>query len=76
MLSIEQCKKVLGDKVKNLTDESIEEIRDALYIQANLAFNHWQKSRSLTEGDNGRSPSASEELASTPTPYRSPCGRK
>ncbi|HRY76631.1 MAG TPA: hypothetical protein P5524_00485 [Candidatus Paceibacterota bacterium] len=43
MLSVEQCKKILGDKAKNYTDEKIEAIRDQLYILANLAFGHWQK---------------------------------
>ncbi len=51
MLSIEQCKKTLGDKSKNYTDGQIEAIRDQLYIAANLAFAHWQKNCSFTKGD-------------------------
>lgn len=47
MLTIEQCKKIIGDK--NLTDKEVEEIRDELYILANLAFEHWRE----TQGDKG-----------------------
>ncbi len=50
MLSIEQCKKILGEKAKNLSDENIEAIRDALYVQANLLFNHWQRSSCSIKG--------------------------
>jgi hypothetical protein len=43
MLSIEQCKKLIGDKT--LSDKEVEEIRDELYILANLAFDHWKETR-------------------------------
>jgi hypothetical protein len=43
-LSVEKCKKILGDKAANMTDELIEKMRDELYVAANLAFSHWQKS--------------------------------
>ena len=49
MLTLEQCKKILGNKAQNLTDSEIESIRDELYIAANLAFSHWQKNRSSTK---------------------------
>lgn len=45
MLSIEQCRKLIADK--NLTDEEVEQVRDELYILANLAFDHWQKTKAL-----------------------------
>lgn len=66
MLSITECRKILGDKAKNLSDENIEAIRDALYLQANLVFNNWQKSCLPAKRDFSKSPSASEKLASTP----------
>lgn len=40
MLSIKQCKKLIADK--NLSDKEVEEIRDELYILANLAFEQWR----------------------------------
>lgn len=43
MLSIEQCRKLIDDK--NLTDKEIEEIRDELYVLANLAFEHWRETK-------------------------------
>lgn len=49
MLSVERCKKLLGDKAKNYTDEQIEARRDELYIAATLAFNDWQKNCSSTK---------------------------
>ncbi len=49
MLSIEQSKKILGDKAKNYTDEEIEAIRDTLYVAANLSFEHWRKNCSSTK---------------------------
>ena len=47
MLSIEQCKKLIDDK--NLTDKEVEEIRDELYVLANLAFEHWRKAKKKTD---------------------------
>ncbi|MEJ0053154.1 MAG: hypothetical protein WDN10_00275 [bacterium] len=43
MLSIAQCKKVLGNEANLLSDEAVEAVRDELYIAANLAFDSWQK---------------------------------
>ena len=51
MLTLEQCKKILGDKAKDYRDESIELIRDQLYVAANLSFEHWKKGHCLTSGD-------------------------
>ena len=43
MLTVQQSKKILGDKAKDLSDEAVEAIRDQLYVAANLAFARWQK---------------------------------
>ena len=69
MLTLEQAKKILGDKAKNYTDEQLETMRDELYIAANLAFNHWQKSHCLTSEDAvPASLEVSQRLTSTPLP--------
>ena len=64
MLTLEQCKKLLGDKAKNYSDEFIEALRDELYVAANLSFEHWRKNCSSTEGDGAASLSVGEQ---TPT---------
>ena len=51
MFTLQQIRKVLGKKAEDLTDEQVEAIRDELYIAANLAFAHWQKSHCLTSAD-------------------------
>lgn len=56
MLSVERCKKILGDKAVGMTDEFVEKMRDELYIAANLAFANWQKSCVSTKGDGLASP--------------------
>ncbi len=76
MLTVEQCKKILGEKTKNYTDEQIEAIRDELYIAANLSFEHWRKSHCLTSGDSNTSPEVSQRLAPNPLPVGDPVGVK
>ena len=61
MLSIEQCKKILGGKAKNYTDEQIETIRDELYVAANLSFGHWQKNCSSAKPEKSSSFSSNEK---------------
>lgn len=51
MLTLEQCKKLISDK--NLTDKEVEEVRDELYILANLAFEHWRETKKRND-TNGR----------------------
>lgn len=68
MLSIEQCKKILGNKAKNYSDELIEAIRDELYVAANLAFAHWQKNCSSTKEGENSSAFVGEQPTSTPLP--------
>lgn len=41
MISIEKCKKYLSI---DLNEDEIESLRDALYAQANLAFDRWHRS--------------------------------
>jgi hypothetical protein len=69
MLSIEHCKKILGERAKNYTDEKLEEIRDELYIIANLAFEHW-KHYSSTKGEEKSSSFAGEQPASAEIPVK------
>ena len=76
MLSIEQCRKRLGDKAKDLTDETIENIRDVLYVQAGLIFDEWRKSHCLTSGDSNTSPEVSQRLTPNPLPVGDPVGVK
>ena len=77
MLTVEQAKKILGEKSKNYTDEQIESIRDTLYIAANLAFEHWRKSHCLTSGDSANtSPEVSQRLTPNPLPVGDPVGAK
>lgn len=71
MLSVQDCRKKLnklGSKAQDLSDETIEQIRDALYIQAGLIFDEWRKSHCLTSGDSNTSPEVSQRLTSTPLP--------
>lgn len=65
MFTLEHCKKILGDKAVGLSDETIEQIRDALYVQAGLIFDEWRKGHCLTKGDACPSPSVSQRLTST-----------
>ena len=46
MLSIEHCRKQLEKYGKKYTDYQIEEIRDKLYLFANVQINHSKTSKS------------------------------
>ena len=41
MISIEKFKKILGPKAQNLSDEEIEQIRDAQYRLSDILFDMW-----------------------------------
>jgi hypothetical protein len=43
MLSLERCRKILGDRSKNLSDEQVAVLRDSLYSAVNLIFDNLQK---------------------------------
>ena len=45
MISIEKYKKILGKEAQNLTDEEIEQIRDAQYKLADILFDMWQEDK-------------------------------
>jgi hypothetical protein len=45
MISLLKFKEILGEEARGLTDQEIEEIRDAQYKMAELAFEFWQKAR-------------------------------
>lgn len=42
MLSIEACRKILGQNKYQKTDEEIEEIRDTLYQLANILYTSYK----------------------------------
>jgi hypothetical protein len=67
MLSVEQCKRILGERAKNYTDEQLEAIRDELYILAGLAFEHWKR-YSSAKTEEKSSAFAGVQPASTPLP--------
>jgi len=64
MLTVQQCKKILGGKAKGQSDETIEQFRDALYILANLSFEHWRKNCSSTKGEEKSSSIVGEQPTS------------
>ena len=68
MLTLEHCKKILGDKAEGLSDENIEAIRDELYIAANFAFENWRKSNSSTKKEEASPSFVGEIPTSTPLP--------
>ena len=45
MLSLSEYKKILGENAQGMTDEEIEELRDAHRNLAEIVFEHWQKNR-------------------------------
>ncbi len=47
MISLEKFKDLLGEEARGLTDEEIEEIRDAQYKFAQLAFDEWVQEKGL-----------------------------
>lgn len=47
MISLAKFKELLGDEAIGLTDEEIEEIRDAQYKFARLAFDKWAQEKGL-----------------------------
>ena len=69
MLTITYCRKRLGDKAKDLTDEQLEAIRDQLYILAGLSFEYWRKSNSSTKGEESSPLFVGEQPTSAIIPY-------
>jgi len=51
MLTLTHCKKILGDKAAELSDEDIDVLRHEMYVLANLSFTHWQKNCSSTKAE-------------------------
>ena len=47
MILISKFRKITGKEAENLTNKQIEEIRDAQYQFAELAFEVWAKDRKL-----------------------------
>lgn len=42
MISLAKFKELLGNEAENMTDKEIEEIRDAQYQMAEIAFEFWR----------------------------------
>ncbi len=47
MISLEKFRELLGEDAVGLTDKEIEEIRDAQYKIARLAFDKWAREKGL-----------------------------
>ena len=47
MISISKFRKIAGKEAENKTDKELEEIRDAQYQFAELAFEIWMKDKKL-----------------------------
>jgi hypothetical protein len=45
MIGLPEFKKLMGEETNGLTDQEIEEIRDAQYKAAELAFEFWQRDK-------------------------------
>jgi hypothetical protein len=45
MLSISECRKLIGETAKDLSDEQVTEIRDALYELASIALDAAEEKR-------------------------------
>jgi hypothetical protein len=45
MIGLPEFKKLMGEEARGLTDQEIEEIRDAQYKMAELAFEFWRKEK-------------------------------
>jgi len=73
MLSIEKCKKILGNKAAKYSDEQLGKIRDELYIAANLAFENWRSSS--TKGEDNSSPSVGAQTLVHPNSLLESLGR-
>lgn len=52
MISISKFRKITGKEAGNLTDKQIEEIRDAQYQFAELAFEIWAEKKNLGKINN------------------------
>ncbi|MDD2495081.1 MAG: hypothetical protein PHE29_07815 [Tissierellia bacterium] len=47
MISLEKFKDLLGEEAQGLTDEEIEEIREAQYKFVQLAFDEWVREKGI-----------------------------
>ena len=47
MISLPKFKEILGEEAQGLSDEEIEQIRDAQYQFAKLAFDKWAREKGL-----------------------------
>jgi hypothetical protein len=47
MISLSEFKNLMGEEAGGLTDQEIEEIRNAQYKAAELAFEFWRKDKTL-----------------------------
>ena len=49
MLSLSEFRKLSGEEAQGLTDKELEQIRDAQYQFAELAFDMWVKEKGLKQ---------------------------
>lgn len=47
MIALAKYKQLLGNEGENLTDAEVEELRDAQYRMARIAFEMWSKEKNI-----------------------------
>ena len=72
MLTITHCKKILGDKAADLSDEDIDALRHEMYVLANLSFSNWKKNCSSTKAEELSSLFVGVQPTSNPLPVGEP----
>lgn len=51
MLSIEQCRKYLGDNGSSMTEQEVDELKNLLYQLANVLVDGFLEGKDLKNGD-------------------------
>ncbi len=59
MLSLEKCKQILNRS--EMDDESVEILRDGLYLITNMTFNNWLKESEARKRQDSSLPKSSSE---------------
>lgn len=74
MLTIEQVRKTLPEKYKDLSDAEVEKLRDGMDQLANIIFDKWLAEKNGKKSSKQTSPSP--ETPSVPSPQPKPHHRK
>lgn len=54
VLSVQRCRRLLGDEANHLTDQEIEHIRDAMYVFADVTISAHQIKHEKKDNDTDR----------------------